>query len=87
MWSVYLENYEEFISFVCLSGSQQIIDIFEGKTESETMCVEGSIILSLGDKSIRTLNILLNRMKVYIFCHQLVEYMVNPPISVTEPSI
>ena len=47
------------------------------KQKVETMCVEGSIIVSLGDKSSGTLNILLNRMKVYIFCHQLNEYMVN----------
>ncbi len=51
------------------------------------MCVEGSIIDTLGDKCNRTLNILLNRMKVYIFCHQLVEYMVHSPIIVNESSI
>ena len=51
------------------------------------MCVEGSIIVTLGDKCNRTLNTLLNRLKVYIFCHQLVEYMVNSIISVNESSI
>ena len=82
---MYLENYVEFISFVCLSVSQQISS--KEKQKVETMCVEGSIIVSLGDKSNRTLNILLNRMKVYIFCHPLVEYMVNSLISVNESSI
>ena len=51
------------------------------------MCVEGSIIVTLGDKCNRILNTLLNRMKVYIFCHQLVEYIVNSTIRVNESSI